>query len=90
MDSKHLNPRRRQRLRFNRAKHDLLAIVICALKFEVLGFPKHAPPNAQAGAHISSQQHAVIERIDRMLTHFMHMSPWIADDLGRAREKFEM
>eukprot|EP00438_Fugacium_kawagutii_P021739 Skav206696 [mRNA] locus=scaffold99:17529:21803:+ [translate_table: standard] len=90
MDCKHLNPRRRRRLKFNRAKHDLLVLVICSLNFEVLGFPKRAPPNAQLGAHISSQQHAVIERIDRTLSHFMQMSPWSADDLGRAREKFEM
>ena len=90
MDCKHLNPRRRQRLRFNRAKHDLLVLVICSLNFEVLGFPTRAPPNARLGAYISSQQHAVIERLDSMLSHFMQMPPWVADDLGRAREKFEM
>lgn len=90
MDCKHLSPRRRKRLKYHRAKHDLLVLVVISLNFEVLGFPKQPPPNAQIGASISRIQHETLERIESMIDHFMHMHAWRADDLGRAREKFEM
>lgn len=90
MDSKHLGPRRRRRLKYHRAKHDFLVIVVCALNFEVLGFPKTPPPSARAGAPISSAQADVLERLEAQIDHFMHMEPWVAEDLCRAHEKFEV
>ena len=37
---------------------------------------------------MTPQQHEVLERIEAMLTHFLCMSPFGTDDLGRPAEKF--
>ena len=54
-----------------------------------LGHPKRPSPSAQLGATISVQQHCIIERLEAMLDHFLHMSPFAGVDLGRASGKFE-
>lgn len=90
MDCKHLGPRRRRRLKYHRAKRDLLLIVVNALNFEVLGFPKIPPPCARVGAPISAAQAEVLEHLEVQIDHFMHMDPWAADSLGRAQAKFEL
>ena len=90
MDCKHLGRRRRRRLKFHRAKHDLLVIIVCALNFEVLGFPKGPPPSAVSGAPMSAAQADVLEHLEDQICHFMRMDPWVADDLGRSKAKFEV
>ena len=90
MDCKHLGPRRRRRLKYHRAKRDLLLIVVNALNFEVLGFPKIPPPCARVGAPISAAQAEVLEHLEVQIDHFMHMDPWAAGSLGRAQAKFEL
>ena len=84
-----LGPRRRRRRHFYRIRHELLQVVLISLNWETLGFPTSPPKEAVLGAPISAQQHAIIERIEGMLNHFLHMSPFGADDLGRSNEKFQ-
>lgn len=90
MESTHLGPRRRRRLKYHRAKHDLLVMIICSLNFEVLGFPVTPPPCARVGAPLTDAQAEVLERLEVQIDHFLHMEPWVADDLGRAQSRFEM
>ena len=90
MECNHLSPRRRKRLKYYKARHELLVIIVCSLNFEVLGFPQRPPASARSGAAISPAQHEVLERLESMLDHFMHMPTWVPDELGRPREKFEM
>ena len=84
-----LGPRRRRRRRFYRIRHELLQIVLISLNWETLGFVPTPPKEAVLGAPISAQQHAIIERVEGMLDHFLHMSLFEADDLGRSSEKFQ-
>ncbi len=84
-----LGPRRRRRRHFYRIRHELLQIVLISLNWETLGFPTSPPKEAVLGAPFSAQQHAIIERIEGMLDHFLHMSPFGAEDLGRSSEKFQ-
>ena len=87
-DCRRLNPRRRRRLRILRARHELLNVAICALNWESLGFPSQPPGSAQIGAPISSQQHQVIERLEKLIWHFTDVPTFSGDDLGRCYEKF--
>ena len=86
-DCRHLSPKRRRRLKFHRAVHSLVNVVICSLNWEVLGFPREPPRAARIGAHISIAQHEVISRIESMVVHFVRMAPFASTDLGRIREK---
>ena len=63
--------------------------MLISLNWETLGFVSIPPREAVLGSPISEQQHAIIERIEGMLDHFLHMSPFVADDLGRSSEKFQ-
>lgn len=83
------SPKRRRRQRYHAVRTELLNLLICALNWETLGHPKRPPPSAQLGATISVQQHCIIERLEAMLDHFLHMSPFDGVDLGRASGKFE-
>ena len=83
------SPKRRRRQRYHAVRTELLNLLICALNWETLGHPKRPPPAAQLGATISVQQHCIIERLEAMLDHFLHMSPFDGVDLGRASGKFE-
>ena len=82
------NPRRRRRRRYLEVRHKMLQLVIASLNWTVLGHPKSPPVCAQLGAPISCQQHLVIERFERMLDHFLHMSDFQGTDLGRVSGKF--
>ena len=82
------NPRRRRRRRYLEVRHRMLQIVIASLNWTVLGHVKSPPVCAQLGAPISQQQHLVIERFERMLDHFLHMSDFQGTDLGRVSGKF--
>ena len=84
-----LGPRRRRRRHFYRIRHELLQIALISLNWETLGFVPTPPKEAVLGAPISAQQHAIIERVEGMLDHFLHMSLFEADDLGRSSEKFQ-
>ena len=80
-------PRGRRRLQYFKTRHRLLRLVICSLNWECLGYPAKAPPNARLGTPLTDQQHSVIENLECMIDHFLHMNPSFGD-LGRATEKF--
>lgn len=39
---------------------------------------------------MTDAQAEVLERLEVQIDHFLHMEPWVADDLGRAQSRFEM
>lgn len=82
------NPRRRRRRRYLEVRRKMLQILIASLNWTVLGHVQRPPVCAQLGAPISNQQHLVIERFERMLDHFLHMSVFQGTDLGRVSGKF--
>ena len=84
-----LGPRRRRRRHFFRIRHELLQIVLISLNWETLGFVSTPPVEATQGFPLSAQQHAIVERIESMLDHFLHMDCFGSDDLGRSSEKFQ-
>lgn len=85
-----LGPRRRRRHRFLRARHELLQLVVCAMNWETLGFPIVPPTICCVGAHISPQQHGVLEHLESLLMHFLRMEPFDGASLGRGQEKFQL
>lgn len=87
-DCKHLSPKRRRRLRFLRARHELLQLTIASLNWEVLGYPLKPPPRARLGAKFSNEQHSIVERLESLLDHFLRADDFTGDDLGRTQEKF--
>ena len=87
--SARLGPKRRRRKRFYEMKHRLVQLIISALNWAELGHPSVAPERASVGAVISPSQHAVIERIESLVTHFLHVGHFTRDDLGRSFEKFQ-
>ena len=82
--------RRRKRRRFLEVRHRLLQLLVCTLNWEALGNPKHAPAECKSGRPISVQQHLGLERLEIKLNHFLKCPPFVADDLGRAKEKFSV
>lgn len=84
-----LSPRRRRRKQYYHVRQQLLEIVVICLNWETLGFPCRPPPEAMRGGFISTAQHGILEHLETCLDHFLHMSPFTADDLGRSAEKFE-
>ena len=84
-----LNPRRRRRRRYLHVRHQLLHIVISSLNWETLGFCSEPCSRAVLGSPLTVQQHEIIEHFEDMLDHFLNMSSFGADDLGRAGEKFQ-
>lgn len=88
-DASRLSPRRRRRKQYHDVKHQLLEIVVICLNWETLGFPCRPPPEAMRGGFISTAQHGILEHLETCLDHFLHMSSFTADDLGRSAEKFQ-
>ena len=86
--SDHLGSRRRRRRKLLVAKHRLLQLMVCAMNWETLGHPVNAPERACLGSWISPAQHDIIERLERMINHFIHMGKFNSGELGRAAEKF--
>ncbi len=84
-----LGPRRRRRRRYHRTRAALLNLMLISLNWETLGFPARAPPEASLGSFLTAQQHEAVERLEKMLDHFLHMTPFRSDELGRASEKFQ-
>ena len=84
-----LSPRRRRRKQYYHVRQQLLEIVVICLNWETLGFPCRPPPEAMRGGFISTAQHGILEHLETCLDHFLHMSPFTADDLGRSAEKFQ-
>ena len=85
---KHLGLKRRRRHRFLRVQRELLAIVISALNFELLGFPIVPPAEACTGYPLNPGQQQILKRIESMLTHFLKMPSFQSEDLGRVTTKF--
>ena len=83
------NPRQRKRRRFHETRAKLVNLLLCTLNWETLGCPKTPPSCARLGAPISDHQHRVIERIEALVTHFLHMPRFEGHELGRATGKFE-
>lgn len=86
--STHLGAKRRRRRRFHAAKHRLVQLCIIALNWECLGHPIWPVPHACLGSPISQAQFEIIERVDGMVSHYLHGSPFDFSELGRAGEKF--
>ena len=86
---KNPNPRQRKRRRFHETRAKLVNLLLCTLNWETLGCPKLPPSCAQLGAPISTHQHKVIERLEALVTHFLHMPCFEGHELGRATGKFE-
>ena len=84
-----LGPRRRKRRRFFRVRHHLLQIAVISFNWEVLGFKSEPPAQATTVGCFSQAQLDVIQRLEDMLTHFLMMGSFGAEDLGRPAEKFK-
>ncbi len=84
-----LGPRRRRRRRYHRTRAALLNLMLISLNWETLGFPSEASPEASVGSFLTAQQHEAVERLEKMLDHFLHMAPFGSDELGRASDKFQ-
>ena len=84
-----LSPRRRSRRHYFAVRHRMLQLVLASLNWEVLGFVSVAPPGARLGSWISPGQHAIIERLEAALDHFLHIPAFGSDELGRSYSKFQ-
>lgn len=60
------------------------------MNWETLGFPIVPPTIYCVGAHISPQQHGVLEHLESLLMHFLRMEPFDGASLGRGQEKFQL
>ena len=83
-----LGPRRRRRRHYFRIRHELLQLVLISLNWETMGFVSKPPKEATLGFPLSAQQHAIVERVESMLDHFLHVDCFGPDDLGRSGERF--
>ena len=88
--SNHMSPVRRRRGKYHRVMQELIQLIVISLNFETLGGIVGPPDRARVGAHITSAQHSILERIERMVAHFLHAGSFEAGDLGRVREKFDV
>ena len=88
--SNHMSPIRRRRGKYHRVMQELTQLIVISLNFETLGGIVCPPDRARVGAHITSAQHSILERIERMVAHFLHVGSFEASDLGRVREKFDV
>ena len=84
-----LSPRRRSRRHYFAVRHRMLQLVLTSLNWEVLGFVSIAPDRARLGSWISPGQHAIIERLEEALDHFLHVPAFGSDELGRSYSKFQ-
>ena len=66
----------------------LLQLVVCALNWECLGYPKDPPKHARIGAPTTAAQQKVLDLLEAQIAHFLCAPPFAADDLGRSSEKF--
>ena len=83
----HLSPKRRRRKAFFETRAQWVQHIIGVLNWQTLGHARSPPDHARLGAPMSPQQHAIVERIETMVTHFMIAPGMKLGDLGRAGEK---
>lgn len=76
-----------------RAHHDcraqlLQSVVVATLNWECLGHPVKPPPSACAGYKYSDAQLDMLDRLERLIDHFLQAGPLSSHELGRSGEKF--
>lgn len=86
--SSRLSPKRRQRREFLQVRAQLLQCVVATLNWECLGHPVKPPPSACAGYKYSDAQLDMLDRLERLIDHFLQAGPLSSHELGRSGEKF--
>lgn len=66
----------------------LLQFVVATLNWECLGHPVIPPPSACAGNKYSDLQLDMLDRLERLIDHFLRAGPLSSHELGRSGEKF--
>eukprot|EP00974_Lingulodinium_polyedra_P024862 2404047-Lingulodinium_polyedra.AAC.1 len=62
-------------------------MAVCALNWQVLGFPREPPPGACVGAGTSPAQERQTGRLERLCLYAVHWGRGSGSDLGRALDK---
>ena len=78
--------RRRRRLRHLSAAYALLRVMVCTLNWLALGYPKLPPPSARCQAELSPEQSAVLDRLLKLILHFMDRPTFGASSLVGVRK----
>ena len=86
--STRLSPRRRKLRKRLKLRHSLLQLVVATLNWETLGHPTSPPPQACIGFDLTEEQWAMINRLERLVDHFVQAGPISSQSLGRSCEKF--
>ena len=86
--STRLSPRRRKLRKRLKLRHSLLQLVVATLNWETLGHPISPPPQACTGFVLTEEQWAMINRLERLVDHFVQAGPISSQSLGRSCEKF--
>ena len=86
--STRLSPRRRKLRKRLKLRHSLLQLVVATLNWETLGHPISPPPQACTGFDLTEEQWAMINRLERLVDHFVQAGPISSQSLGRSCEKF--
>ena len=84
-----LSPMRRKRRKFLALKNSLVQQIICTLNWEALGHVSSPPRFARIGSGYSSEQWAMVERIDGLVSYFASAGDFEASSLGRSADKLE-
>ena len=84
-----LSPKRRKRRKFLALKNSLVQQIICTLNWEALGHVSSPPRFARIGSGYSSEQWAMVERIDGLVSYFASAGDFEASSLGRSADKLE-
>ena len=81
--------RSRRRKRRLELQARLLQVVVCALNWECLGYPKDPPRHARVGSPTTVAQQKVLDHLEAQIGHFLDVSSFETDDLGRSASKFD-
>ena len=81
--------RSRRRKRRLELQARLLQVVVCALNWECLGYPKDPPRHARVGSPTTIAQQKVLDHLEAQIGHFLDVSSFETDDLGRSASKFD-
>ena len=84
--STRLSPRRRKLRKRLKLRHSLLQLVVATLNWETLGHPTSPPPQACIGFDLTEEQWAMINRLERLVDHFVQAGPISSQSLGRSCE----
>ena len=83
------SPRRRRRARLFRVAREFVRVQVGCLNWLALGCPRTAPTHACIrGAVLTSDQHSVLETLERRSLHFLRAGPFSKSTLGWSGEKF--